>query len=241
MADATGHRGRRALVTGATRGVGRAVVQRLAAEGARVVGCHRTTGFDAAGLAEELGPDHRLVVADVSDPDSVAELVRAAVDHLGGLDLVVNNVGHDDRASVEELSAERWQSMIDTNLGSAFHVVHRAVDALAPGASIVNVGASAATRGRPHAAHYVAAKAGMHGLTLALAKELGPRGISVNTVAPGVIDDEHLPPPLRERLTGLTPMGRLASPDDVAAAVLAISRPELRFLSGNLLAVDGAF
>jgi 3-oxoacyl-[acyl-carrier protein] reductase len=236
---------KRVLVTGASRGIGRVVALELARAGAAVVACHRTEGEAAASLARELkeyGEAHRVVPADVTIDADVAALVAACHQSLGGLDGVVNNVGVDGRSPIGELAPPQWQRMLDANLTSQYRVTRAALPLLAGGGSIVNLGASVATRGRPGSAHYAAAKAGVIGLTRSLAKELGPQGIRVNAVAPGVVDtaaDDDIPPPVRQMIVGMTALGRLGTPADVAGAVLYLLSDIASYVTGVVLNVDG--
>ncbi|MFJ2608263.1 SDR family NAD(P)-dependent oxidoreductase [Streptomyces sp. NPDC091279] len=240
-----GLRDKRVLVTGGTRGIGRATVLALAAAGARVVTCHRAPGPEAARLTDDLarhGDGHRVTQADVTQPEGAERLLETCRQHLGGLDVVVNNVGVDDHAPLADLGPESWRRMLDHNITSAYLVTRAALPLLTEGASVVNIGSAAALRGRPGAAHYGASKAAMVGFTRGLCKDLGPRGIRVNVVAPGVTSDDggrELPPPVRERLLAATPLGRLCTPGDVADAVLFLAGDDSRFVSGSTLTVDG--
>ncbi|MFI9388435.1 SDR family NAD(P)-dependent oxidoreductase [Kutzneria sp. NPDC052558] len=237
--------GKRVLVTGGTRGIGRAITLAFAAAGARVVTCHHTDGVDADDLAGELarlGGEHLVARADVTDRAGVAELARRCREHLGRLDVVVGNVGVDGRSPLGTLADDEWHRVIDHNLTSAYLVTQAVLDLLVDGASVVFVGSAAALRGRPSGAHYAASKAGLIGLTRGLCKELGDREIRVNTVAPGVTETEPgagLPPVVRQRLTAATPLGRLARPEDVAGAVLFLAGDTARFVTGTTLNVDG--
>jgi 3-oxoacyl-[acyl-carrier protein] reductase len=226
---------KRVLVTGGTRGIGRATVLAFARGGARVVTCHRQDG--GGDLA---GRDVHVVTADVTRPDDARRLIAECERHLGGLDVVVNNVGRDGQAAIEDLTADDWSAVLGTGLTSAYLVTQAALRLLGPGASVVNFGASAATRGIPQRAHYTAAKAGVIGLTRSLAKELGPRGVRVNAIAPGLIDTgDELPAHIRERVSGLTSLGRLGTPDEVADVVLFLAGEPSRYISGVTLPVDG--
>ncbi|MFG1706576.1 SDR family NAD(P)-dependent oxidoreductase [Nonomuraea sp. M3C6] len=237
--------GKRVLVTGGTRGLGRTTVLALARGGAKVVACHSSAGAAADDLSrelKELGDQHHVVRADVTAQDDVERLVGCCEDALGGLDVVVNNVGVAGEAPVDELSPEEWNRVLDTNLTACFLVTQATLPLLTEGGSVIYVGASAALRGRPATAHYTASKAALIGLTKSLAKELGPRGIRLNTIAPGVIDKgegQGPPPHLRERLAGMTALGRLGTPDDVAGAVLFFASDLSRYITGTTLNVDG--
>ncbi len=237
--------GRRVLITGGTRGIGRATALAFAGAGARVVACHRRAGDDADNLARELktlGEENLVVTADVTDRDDVARLVRTCGEHLGGLDVLVNHVGVDGRTAFEALDDTEWYRVLDHNVTAVYRTIQAALAILADGASVVNVGASVALRGRPMSAHYTAAKAGLLGLTRSLAKELGPRGIRVNVVSPGFTAADpagHLPPPVLQRLLDATALGRLATPRDVAGAILFLAGDTARLVSGVDLPVDG--
>jgi 3-oxoacyl-[acyl-carrier protein] reductase len=234
--------GRRVLVTGGTRGIGRAAVLALAAAGAHTVTCHRHESEDSAGLdrrLKELGGRHRLVAADVTERADLARLAEVCRETLGGLDVVVNNAGVDGRAPIEELTPEEWHRVLDVNVTGYYGVLHAVLPLLADGASVINVGASAALRGRPQSAHYTASKAAVIGLTRSLAKELGGHAIRVNTLSPGVVGDDSLPPVLRERLVGMTALRRLATPGDIADVILFLASDLSRYVTGATLDVDG--
>ncbi|WP_329430195.1 SDR family oxidoreductase [Streptosporangium sp. NBC_01495] len=237
--------GKRVLVTGGTRGLGKTIVLSLAREGARVVTCHHSAGTAADDLSrelKELGDQHHVVRADVTAEDDVARLAGVCRDAFGGLDAVINNVGVVGEAPVGELSAQEWHRVLDANLTSHFLVTQATLPLLSEGASVVYIGASAALRGRAETGHYTASKAALIGLTRSLAKELGPRGIRINTIAPGVIDKgEGLgpPPQMRERLARMTALGRLGTTDDVAGAVLFLAGDLSRYITGTTLNVDG--
>ncbi|WP_214321489.1 SDR family NAD(P)-dependent oxidoreductase [Nonomuraea sediminis] len=236
--------GKRSLVTGGSRGVGRAIVRALAAHGARVVTCYREDQEAAADLERELkslGPGHRVLRADVRQPDDAALLAHTCGELFGGLDVVVNNAGVDGHSPIEELEPQEWHRVLDTNL-TALHLVTRAVlPLMSRNSTIINIGASAAERGQPFRSHYTASKAAVIGWSRSLAKELGPRGIRVNVVAPGVIggDDNGPPPQILERIKAATALGRLGEPDDIARAVVFLASDESSYLSGATITVDG--
>ncbi|GAA2598433.1 SDR family NAD(P)-dependent oxidoreductase [Streptomyces axinellae] len=238
--------GKRVLVTGGTRGIGRATALAFAAAGARLVVAHRTTGQDARTLADALrasGAEHHLVRADVSTQDGAARLAEACGAQLAGLDVLVNNVGVDGHSKFADLEEAEWHRLMDSNVTSAYLVSRAVLGLLADGASVINVGASVALRGRPFGVHYSASKAALVGFGRALCKEVGARGIRVNTVAPGVTetgpDGGSLPPRLAERLAALTALGRLGSPADVAGAVLYLAGDAARYVTGATITVDG--
>ncbi|PZG35027.1 short-chain dehydrogenase [Spongiactinospora gelatinilytica] len=226
--------GKRVLVTGGSRGIGAATARAFTDAGARVLACHR--GAPAA-------MPYELVTADVTREQDVAALIDRCAERLGGLDVVVNNAGVDGVRPVDKLDLAAWQEVIDANLTSAFLVTRQALGLLGEGTSVIDLGASVALRGRPASAHYTAAKAALIGLVRSLARELGPRGIRVNAVAPGVIDaggpDGGPPPHLRERLAGMTALGRLGTAEEVADAVLFLASDQSRYITGTVLNVDG--
>lgn len=237
--------GKRVLVTGGTRGAGRATVLAFAHSGAHVVTCHHTESEAAQTLAKELediGLPHAVVRADVTSPEGVRTLAAVCEDTLGGLDVVVNNVGIDGPVTFEEATIEDWNSVVTTNITSMYLVTQAALPLLVDGGSIVNVGASVALRGRSAGVHYTASKAAVIGLTRSLTKELGPRGIRVNVVAPGLIESEPgagLPPEVVERIVGMTSLKRICMPEDVAGAVLFLAGDTSRYVTGATLNVDG--
>ncbi|MGH3921974.1 MAG: SDR family NAD(P)-dependent oxidoreductase [Pseudonocardiaceae bacterium] len=235
--------GKKALVTGGSRGIGRGIVLSLARAGADVVTCYRTEGEAVATLARELketSGDHHLVKADVSDPAEVDTLIAACRTALGSLDVVVHNAGIISHVPFAELPPEEWRRVMETNLGGPYLVTQRALPLLSASGSIVFVGSRVASVGIPLRAHYTASKAGLVGLTRALAKELGPRGLRVNVVAPGPVEtEEPVPAEVRERYQKMIPLGRLGTPDDVAGVVAFLASDLSRFVNGETINVDG--
>lgn len=252
---ATQLRGRNALVTGGTRGIGRGIAMALAAEGVNVLACSSSGGEAAEALARDLKEisrdngvpgDHHVMQADVTVVESVQALADECGARLGSLDVLVNNAGAITHAPIGELSLADWHRVIDTSLTGAFLVVQQMLPLLGRDGSIVNIGSRSARAGIPLRAHYTAAKAGLEGLTRSLAKELGPRGIRVNVVAPGVIDtdqDRRLPAQRRAEITrrygSLTALGRLGAVEEVAGAVLFLASDLSRYVTGQVLDVDG--
>ena len=237
--------GKNALVTGGSRGVGRGIVLALAQAGANVLTCYRQDAEAAQSLARELKEtpgQHHVMQADVTQPDEVTELIGECRDRLGSLHVVVNNAGTISHVPFAELTLAEWHRVIDTNLTAAAQVIQQALPLLADGSSVIGIGSRVATVGIPLRAHYTAAKAGLIGLSRSLAKELGPRGIRVNVIAPGVIDTEEakqLPAERREHYTRLAALGRLGRPDEVGAAVLFLASDESSYITGETLHVDG--
>lgn len=237
-----GLRGRRALVTGGSRGIGRAIVLALAGQGVRVAACH-VNPDSAAGLDEQIAPAGGFVYrADVSRPDEVDGLAAAVRDRFGGLDVLVNNAGIVSHHPVADLDPAEWHRVLDSNLTAAFLVTRAATPLLAEGAVVINISSGVALVGQPGLAHYTAAKAGILGLTRTLSKELGPRKIRVNAISPGVVETDqaaNAPPERRAAYAARTALGRIGRPDDIAGACLLLASDLSGFITGANLAVDG--
>jgi len=241
--------GRNALVTGGSRGLGRAIVLALARAGSNVLTCYRQESEAVESLTRELketGGEHHVVRADVSRPEEIERLAEECRTRFGSLHTVVNNAGVISHVPFAELALDEWHRVVDTNLTAAFLVVQKTLPLLSRGASVVNIGSRAAAVGIPLRSHYTAAKAGMAGLTRSLCKELGPRGIRVNMVAPGMIETEEaaaLSAADREKYTAkyqqMFALGRFGRPDDVAGAVLFLASDLARYVTGETLHVDG--
>ena len=245
-----------ALVTGASRGIGRAIARALAERGDRVAVHY---GSDSAAAEETLrsmsGVGHIAVGGDIGDPESAAEVLRAADDALGGIDILINNAAvapaDDVRHRVDEASFEEWQAawrrIVDVDLlGAAnltFLVARRLIDRGAPG-FVVNVGSRGAYRGEPEFPAYGAAKAGLHAFGQSMAVALAPHGIVVTTIAPGFVSTERQSAKLEgaagEDLRAQSPFGRVGTPEEVAAAVLFLSSPAATWSSGGVLDFNGA-
>jgi 3-oxoacyl-[acyl-carrier protein] reductase len=230
--------GKTALVTGASRGIGRAIALELARAGASVVVGYRSGAAEAEEVARETGG--RAVQADVSDPASAKALVEAA----GELDILVNNAGLTRDGVLARMSDDDWRVVIETNLSSAFYTcraVTRGMMKRRAGA-IVNVSSIVGVHGNWGQSNYAASKAGIIGFTKSLAQELGSRGVRANVVAPGYVQTqltEVIPDEAREKMLGLTPLGRLGFPEDVAGAVRFLCSDEASFITGEVLLVDG--
>jgi 3-oxoacyl-[acyl-carrier protein] reductase len=240
-------RGRVALVTGGSRGIGAAVCRELAAAGAEVaVNYVRDAAAADRVCAEvrEAGGRAQAVPGDVSTPEGAAALVGRVEAEVGPIAILVCNAGITRDNLIMKLSDDDWRSVIDTNLGGAFfacRAVARPMLKRRAGA-IVTMSSVVGVHGNAGQTNYAASKAGLLGLTKSLAKELGTRGIRVNAVAPGYISTEltdALPEPAREAILGQTPLGRLGDPDDVARAVRFLVSDAAAFVTGDVLAVDG--
>ncbi|HZN19475.1 MAG TPA: SDR family NAD(P)-dependent oxidoreductase [Micromonosporaceae bacterium] len=244
-----GLRGKKALVTGGTRGIGRGVVLALARHGVDVLTCHRQGGEAVDSLERELketGGQHHVVRADLADPAQVAGLLDECRTRFGHLDLVVNNAGAISHVPYAKLSLEEWQRVLATNLTAAHLVIQHAVPLLGAGSSVVSIGSKSVEAGIPLRAHYTATKAALVGLNRSLAKEFGGQGIRFNVLALGVIATEALaalPAEQREqmvsRYSAKTALGRLGTPDEVAGAVLWLASDLASYVTGATIAVDG--
>ena len=232
------------LITGGSRGIGAACVRRFAQRGDEVVFFYRNSDAAAEALARECGAKPMRV--DVSDPDAVREAVAGAAEELGGIDVLVNNAGVAQIKLLSDITDADWQRMLGTNLSGAFYLC-REVSRYMIGQQygrIVNVGSMWGKVGASCEVHYSASKAGLRGLTMALAKELGPSNITVNCVEPGVIETEmnaSLDEDTKKQLCDETPMCRMGSADDVARAVAFLASDDAAFITGQILGVDGGF
>jgi 3-oxoacyl-[acyl-carrier protein] reductase len=230
--------GKTALVTGASRGIGRAIASELAAAGASVVIGYRSGKDEAEALASELGA--RAVQADVSDAEEAARLVAEA----GDLDILVNNAGLTRDGLLARMSDDDWRTVLDTNLSSVFYTcraVCRPMMKRRAGA-IVNVSSIVGVHGNWGQTNYAASKAGIIGFTKSLARELGSRNVRANVVAPGYVKTQLtdvLPEEATAAMLQNTPLGRLGEPDDVAGAVRFLCSDEASFITGEVILVDG--
>ncbi|AUG78907.1 Putative 3-oxoacyl-ACP reductase [Kitasatospora sp. MMS16-BH015] len=241
--------GKKALVTGGTRGVGRGIVLALARAGVDVVTCYQQESDYVGSLERELkeiGGNHLVLQADVTRPDEVAALVARAGEAYGRLDLVVNNAGAISHIPYAELPLEEFQRVFTTNVTAAHLVVQHALPLLHAGSSVVSIGSKAVDAGIPLRSHYTATKAALVGLSRSLAKEFGGKGIRFNVVALGVVETENLyklpedqQKLMVERYSAKTALGRLGTPEEVAGAVLWLASDLSRYVTGSTVSVDG--
>jgi len=243
--------GRAVLVTGAGRGIGRAVAQAFAEQGDRVaVHYGRSAGPAADVLASLPGTGHVAVQADLADPAAVRRMVDEAATALGGLDVLVNNAGVYTPHPITEVSYEQWQAAwqqtLAVNLTGAANVTWCAVQHMIPrgGGRVVNVSSRGAFRGEPGQPAYGASKAGLNALGQSLARALAPHGIAVTTVAPGFVATDmaadSLAGPRGDSIRGQSPFGRVATADEIAAAVLYLASAQAEWASGSILDLNGA-
>ena len=230
--------GKTALVTGASKGIGRAIALELGRAGASVVVGYRTGQDEAEAVATEIGG--RALQADVSDAASAAALVEAA----GELDILVNNAGLTRDGLLMRMSDEDWDTVIQTNLSSVFYTCRAAARPMMKRrtGSIVNISSIVGVHGNPGQTNYAASKAGIIGFTKSLARELGSRNVRANVVAPGYVRTQLtdvLPEAATDAMLGATPLGRLGDPEDVAGAVRFLCSDEASFVTGTVLLVDG--
>jgi len=236
-----------AIVTGGSRGIGLAIVKRLAKDGFDVAVCYNSNEAGAregARAVEAAGRKAAVIRLDISDAGQCERAVADAVRALGGVDCLINNAGVYNRTRLQDLTVEEWDHGIAVNLSGAFYMSRAAIPHLKKSkqARIINVSSVLAHRGSDQGAHYTAAKAGILGLTKSLARELAPHGITVNTVAPGATDTAILArdtPEKRKAREKEVPLGRIGRPEDIAAAVAYLCAAEASYVTGQTIDVNG--
>ena len=235
------------LVTGSSRGLGRAMAERFGRDGYKVAVHYVSSAGPAEDVAESIraaGGDAHAFGADVADAEACQALIKSVTAHFGGLDVLVNNAGITRDGLVLRMKDDDWQSVLDTNLSSAFYLSKAALRGMLKSGTgrIVNLTSVVALRGNAGQANYISSKAGLIGLTKALATEYAGKGVTVNAVAPGFIESDmtaELSPELKEAYLQQIPAGRFGAPEDVAAVVAFLASVEAGYVNGQTVAVDG--
>ncbi len=237
--------GRVALITGASRGIGRAIAERCAAEGATVIACAREKNAEpvvndivaAGGVAEACA-------MDVTDPEGIGDVVRMVLEKFHAVDILVNNAGIVQDQLLMRMKPDEWNAVLATNLTAAFTCTQAVLRPMLKQrrGRIINISSVVGQSGNPGQANYAASKAGLIGFAKAMAREVALRGITVNVVSPGMIETDmtaRLEDKAREALAGQIPLGRFGTPDDVAAAVCFLASDEASYITGQVLSVNG--
>ena len=235
---------KRILISGGSRGIGRACVELFAARGHKVAFIYRSDDAAAKEVSDKTGAFP--IKADVAAYDEAVSAFRVAVEYLGGIDVLVNNAGISLCSLFTDTTYEEWKSIIDTNLSSAFTLSRECSREMIRNhcGSIINIGSVWGRCGASCEVAYSASKAGLRGLTQALAKELGPSSIRVNCIEPGVIDTDMNAAHTKETMDELcdsTPLCRIGKPEDVASAVYFLASDDASFITGQIIGVDGGF
>jgi 3-oxoacyl-[acyl-carrier protein] reductase len=239
--------GKTALVTGGSRGIGRAIVTRLATQGADVAFTYlgnEAAAKETTAAVQGLGRTGLAIQGDARESEAAEATVKAALEALGKLDILVNNAGITRDDLIMRMSPENWRDVLETNLFGAFWMTKAVTRPMlkARGGRIINISSVSGQAGQTGQANYSAAKAGIIGLTKATARELASRGITVNAIAPGFVLTEltqDLPEALKAEITARTPLGRFGTTEEVANAVAFLASEEAAYITGQVLAVDG--
>ncbi len=234
----------RILITGGSRGIGKACVERFSTPQNKVAFIYRSNHEAATALAKNCGA--LPFCADLSSPEDAKKAVFEAIDALGGIDVLINNAGISQIKLFTDLTDADWDSMINTNLSSAFYVTRAVLPYMISQKSgrIINVGSMWGKTGASCEVHYSASKAALRGFTMALAKEVGPSGITVNAIEPGIIKTDmnaQLNEEALRELCDQTPLCRTGMPEDVAALAHFLASDEASFITGQIIGVDGGF
>jgi 3-oxoacyl-[acyl-carrier protein] reductase len=230
--------GKRALITGAARGIGRAIANQLKGAGAEVLCCDLLGTSENEEVAREVGG--KALYADVTKADDVEKLIAEA----GEIDILVNNAGITRDGLLARMSEEDWRAVIDVNLTSVYLMCHAAIRGMMKRRSgaIVNLSSVVGIHGNFGQTNYAASKAGIIGFTKSLAREAGARGVRINAIAPGYIETrltDVLPDEVKDKMLGATSLGRFGKPEDIARAVHFLCSDEAAFITGEVLVVDG--
>ena len=239
--------GKCAVVTGGSRGIGRAIALRLAEQGADVAFSYKGNAAAAAetiSAIEAFGRRGLAIQADVAQPESAEALIKEVIAVFAKVDILVNNAGITRDDLIMRMSIDAWRDVIDTNLSGAFYATKAVTRPMlkARGGRIINITSVSGQAGQMGQANYSSAKAGLIGLTKAAARELASRGITVNAVAPGFVLTEltqDLPDALKAEITARTPLGRFGTTEEIASAVAFLASDEAAYITGQVLAVDG--
>jgi 3-oxoacyl-[acyl-carrier protein] reductase len=232
-----------ALVTGASRGIGKAIAQQLVQQGATVIGTS-TSDKGAAAISDYLGDKGKGIALNVTDADSVQETVKSLEKEFGSIDILVNNAGITRDNLMMRMKDDEWNSVIDTNLTAIFRVCKAVVRGMMKrrNGRIINISSVVGTTGNPGQVNYCAAKAGLVGFSKSLAKEVAARGITVNCVAPGFIDTDMtkaLTEEQKESIFANIPAARLGKPDEIASAVTFLASDGAAYITGETIHVNG--
>lgn len=235
---------RKVLITGGSRGIGRACVEKFISEGDCVAFVYRTSDADAKELAQRTGAN--LIKSDVSSPEGAKNAAKKALELLCGIDILINNAGISCTGLLTELSYDGWRRVLDTNLTSAYCLCRELIPGMVSRkyGSILNIGSVWGNYGASCEVAYSASKAGLRGFTLALARELGPSGITVNCLEPGVIDTDmnaSYDTDERKALESAAVLCRIGKPWEVAEAAYFLTSDKARFITAQTLGVDGGF
>tara|TARA_R110002126_G_scaffold155833_3_gene303040 strand:+ start:49038 stop:49775 length:738 start_codon:yes stop_codon:yes gene_type:complete len=235
--------GRKALVTGATGGIGEEIARMLHANGA-IVGLHGTRVEKLEALAEELGSNTHLFPADLSDHEALKAMARKAEEELGGVDILVNNAGITRDGLFVRMSDENWDAVLNVNLTAVFQLIRELTHPMMRRryGRIINITSVVGVTGNPGQANYCAAKAGLVGLSKSLAQEIATRGVTVNCVAPGFIESamtEKLNDKQKDAIMGAIPMRRMGTGGEIASAVAYLASNEASYITGQTIHVNG--
>lgn len=236
-----------ALITGGSRGIGRAIVLELAYEGADVAFIYRkneTKAREVVDGIQELGRRALAIRADVTEFKRAQQVVAQVIDTMGQLDILVNNAGIHQNEPIWEMDEDKWDAVVDVSLKGTFNYMHAVADHFRHRkyGKIVSISSIHGLRGRAAGPNYSAAKAGVHGLSKSVARDLGPYGVNVNVVAPGIAETDMvraLAPEIRNNFVSQIVLGRIGQPQDIAHLVVFLSSDKARHITGEIIKVDG--